>query len=147
MEETGTKITRCVDHSLNIHSLIIVLQIPRHLLQHIPRPREVVFRLTRDQLVSNAISFVSYNTEIVEGTDVQYLGCRATPRASTSLSARVTIPSLPAASGLARRPARDDGAVGCEGAEDVRNGDGRVRANTGTQRCRVLVLIGESFQN
>jgi hypothetical protein len=32
------------------------LQIPRHLLQHTPRPWEVVFRMTERQLVSNTLT-------------------------------------------------------------------------------------------
>ncbi|KAG1794467.1 uncharacterized protein HD556DRAFT_1443034 [Suillus plorans] len=42
-------------------------EIPQHLLQHIPRPREVVFRLTRDQLE------LMYNTWAVARRHVRQL--------------------------------------------------------------------------
>jgi hypothetical protein len=119
-------------------------QIPQHLLEHIPRPRDVLFTMSDRQLVSNtAIS--EYGTDVVQGIDVHYLGCRASARAPTSLFSRLTVPSDPVAPRVARRSACDDGIMDCEGAPDVRAGDSRAGVPVRSQRC-ALARIGESLK-
>jgi hypothetical protein len=68
--------------------------------------------------VSGAL-IASYDTDIVEGNDIRYLGRRANACASIPLPARIAASSLSVASGLARRNAHHDHAVDCEGTADV----------------------------
>lgn len=78
------KIIKCVNEFLIFGLLTEIWQIPQHLLENIPRPREVVFTLTVGQLVS-ASTFASYDVDLVEGNAICYLGRCANARAPRAI--------------------------------------------------------------